>query len=271
MHIEERMKKVISIFFMALFLIPSVSMGAVSVKKAASVKVNQQDKMESATSLVPTVIGLVGSVKSLNAQQDQLEADCVPTGEDVRIVNDLVKEWARIGDTTADVAVSGLGTPCSSDGAEGSYANAMQDMDKGETCYEFYGGTSNQGTVWYGFPKASYTRICKDGNAKDCRNVSNIYDVFAKIPFSNEDYSKSELASVTRLIEKSEKCAPGKIAAAKRELWGGFLTQTLSGVGQSAGVGGTDSIMQMVSSAGGGGIQSMLPSLGSVATQMLDK
>ena len=265
------MKKAISIFFMALFLVPSVSMGAVSVKKAATVKVNQQDKMESATSLVPTVIGLVGSVKSLNAQQDQLEADCVPTSEDLRIVNDLVKEWAKIGDTTPDSAVSGLGNPCSSDGAEGSYATAMQDMDKGESCYEFYGSDSDKTTVWGGFPKASFAKICKDGNTKDCKNVSNIYDVFAKIPFSTEDYSKSELANVTRLIEKSEKCAPSKIAAAKRELWGGFLTQTLSGVGQSAGVGGTDSIMQMVSSSGGGGIQSMLPSLGSMATQMLDK
>jgi len=96
--------------------------------------------------------------------------------------------------------------------------------------------------------------------------------VFVKIPFGTEDFTKAELAKVNKLIEKSQKCAPSKINAAKAELWGGFLSQTLGGVGQKAGVSGTSSVIQTVSSMGGnGGIQSMLPSLGQMATQMLDK
>ena len=59
--------------------------------------------------------------------------------------------------------------------------------------------------------------------------------------------------------------------AAKRELWGGFLTQTLGSVGKTSGASGTEAVIQAVSSAGGGGFQSMLPSLGQMATQVLEK
>ena len=68
------------------------------------------------------------------------------------------------------------------------------------------------------------------------------------------------------------KCAPGKLNAARRELYGNFLTQALGSVGQSTGAAGTASVLESVSSMGGSGnIQSMLPSLGQMAGQVLDK
>lgn len=273
------MKRLISVFIALVCLAPSLAPGAVSVKKASSVKKQETTPVDSATSLLPSVIGLVGNVKNLNAQQQQLEADCVPTSEEIRVVNDLVKEWAKIGDVDAEAAAYGLGRPCSdiSDNElatkfeDGYYQSFMDIADTNEICYERFTGATNENMIWFKFPKASSARICDINDAKKCHTVSNLYDIFAKIPFSTEDYTKAEASKIARLMEKSEKCAPAKMRAAKRELWGGFLTQTLGSVGKTSGASGTDAVIQAVSSAGGGGIQSMLPSLGQLATQALEK
>ena len=274
------MKGLLSIFIALGLLVPSLAPGAVSVKKASSVKTQETAPVDSATSLLPTVIGLVGNVKTLNAQQQQLTAECVPTNDEIKVVNDLVKEWAKIGDTDAETAASGLGRPCSdyvSDSElqnyyeDGTYQTFMDSADKKEVCYERFIGKTNDGMIWFKFPKASSAKVCDVNNAKNCKTVSNLYDIFAKIPFNTEDYTKSEASKIARLVAKSEKCAPSKISAAKRELWGGFLTQTLGSVGKSTGASGTESVIQAVSSAGGGRITSMLPSLGQMATQALEK
>lgn len=268
------MKKLFSIFIIITCMMPVASMAAVTIKKAAPVAAKQTDKMASATSLLPTVIGLVGSVKSLSAQQQQLSSDCAPTSDEVNTVNSLVKEWAKIGDTNAGSAVSGLGDePCSADknNSGGAYERFLEDHDDGDTCYETFSASADEKTVWEGFPKVSSGKKC-DENGKNCKYMSNIYDVFARIPFADEDLTKSELSKITKLKEKSERCAPGKINAAKRELYGNFLVQTLGSVGQTTGAAGTGSVLEAVSSMGGSGnIKSMLPSLGSMATQMLDK
>jgi len=272
------MKRLLSIFIVALFVAPSIALGAVSVKKAASVKTQETKPADSATSLLPSVIGVVGNVKNLNAQQQQLTADCVATSDEIRIVNDLVKEWAKIGETDAESAATGLGQLCTPNGDVDVYTRSEEGLfdsfmntyaENNEKCYERFTGPSNKEMVWFKFPRVSSAKVCDVNNPKNCKSVSNLYDVFAKIPFDTEDLTKSEAAKVAKLIEKSQKCA--KLNAAKRELFGNFLTQTLSGVGKSSGVSGTESVIQAVSSAGGGGIQSMLPSLGSVATQLLDK
>ncbi len=273
------MKRLLYIFIALVCLTPSFAPAAVSVKKAASVKKQETAAVDSATSLLPTVINLVGSVKNLNAQQQQLTADCVPTSEEIRVVNDLVKEWAKTGDMDAESAAYGLGQPCSnypdsvldSRSEDGFYQSFMDIADKNEVCYERFTGRNNADMIWFKFPKASSARVCDINNPKNCQTVSNLYDIFAKIPFGEEDYTESEAAKISRLIEKSEKCAPAKMRAAKRELWGGFLTQTLSGVGKTSGASGTEAVIQAVSSAGGGGFQSMLPSLGQLATQALEK
>jgi hypothetical protein len=269
------MKKILSIFVACVFCAPSLSMGAVTVKKAAPVATKKAEPMDSATSLLPTVIGLVGDVKALKAQQEQLSADCIPTGDDLNTVNNLVKEWAKIGETDATSMVSGLGGPCGPSGknnADSMYANSMQYLEGNDSCYVEFDTDSDKGMVWQNFPRATYAKICNGSDTKNCKHVSNIYDVFGKISFSDEDFVKSEASKVAKLKEKMEKCAPHKINAAKRELFGGFLTKTLGNVGQSSGAAGTSAVLEAVSSMGGSGnLQSILPSLGQMATQTLEK
>jgi len=261
------MKKVLSIFFVAMFAVISVSQAAVNIKKAAPVATKKVDKVESATSLLPTVLGLVSSVQALNTQQQQLSADCSPTLDELTTVNDLVKEWAKLGEVTAESAASGLGGSC-----PGGYENMVKYGDKDQKCYDTFHSDDDIGSVWANFPKASSAQKCEDDSSKKCTTVSNIYDVFGRLPFNDDDYTKSESKKITQLKEKAQRCAPERIAAAKRELYGGFLTQTLSSVGQSSGAAGTSSVLDAVSAMGGSGdIKSMatsvLPSLGS----MLDK
>ena len=260
---EERMKKLFSVFLITMFSVMSASQGAVNIKKAASVSAKKTEAVESATSLLPTVIGLVTSVQDLNKRQQQLTAECEPTSDEIRTVNELVQEWAKISEkTAADVMGSGV-RDCT-----GGYATFVEHADSDEVCYETFSGESDKGTVWAGFPKASSAKICEPGNNKNCKVVSNIYEIFDKISFGKEDYTESEYSKIAKLLEKAERCSPSKVNAAKRELYGGFLTQTLGSVGQSTGASGTASVIQAVSSMGGSGsIQSLLPSLGQMALQ----
>ena len=287
------MKKLVAFFIAFACMIPSVSWSAVNVKKAgvkkaAPVATKQADKMESVTSLLPTVVGLVSSVRALNQQQQKLSADCVPTSSEIQLVNDLVKEWAKTGATTASVArgksvacvdelASSSRFKCGGSGnSEGgapnesgfeNYINLHDDM-----CIETFSNKNACNTIWNGFPKASSGKKCDIADDKKCETVSNIYDVFALIPFGDDDYTKTEAAKISQLKAKMEKCAPGKLNAAKVELYGGFVTQTLGSLGQTSGAAGTASVLEAVSSMGGSGnIQSVLPSLGTMATQLFDK
>jgi hypothetical protein len=260
------MKKFLSIFIICACTVTCVSQAAVNIKKAAPVATKKANATETTTSLVPTVVGLVSGVQNLQAQQKQLVADCTPTSDEINTVNDLVKEWAKLGVTTADSAKSGLGDRDCTD----AFLDHLEFDDDNEKCYELFSTEADKETVWYGFPKVSYGKKCKDG--KNCTVVSNMYDIFEKIPFSNDDYTKAEARKVANLKEKAERCSDSKIKAAKAELYGGFLTQTLSGVGQSTGAAGTTSVLDAVSSMGGSAdLKSMLPSLGQMATQVVDK
>ena len=272
------MKKLIFIFVTVLCAASSyaaVSVKTSGVKKAAPVATKQTDKMESVTSLLPTVVGLVSEVKSLSAQQQQLSSDCAPTTSEIETVNNLVKEWAKTGVTTAENATTGLGDYCSNnkdDNSHGNYGSYMRNADNNKKCFESFTSESDKEMIWYRFPKASSDSICDAINGKNCKNVSNIYDVFAKIPFTEEDYTEAEAKKISKLIEKMNRCADGKLNAARRELYGNFLTKALGSVGQSTGAAGTASVLEAVSSLGGSSdIKSMLPSLGQMATQVLDK
>ena len=278
MYLKERMKKLLFIFVTVVYTTSSwgaVNVKTTGVKKAAPVATKQVDKVETATSLLPTVVGLVANVKALSVQQQQLTADCAPTSSEIETVNNLVKEWARTGAVTSSAAESGLGSYCGESREKnnsGYYHNYMEYADRNETCFENFSSKEDEDTIWYLFPKASKTEICDSVSKKNCKNISNIYDVFAKIPFTEEDFTEAEAKKISKFIEKMNKCAPGKLNAARRELYGNFLTQALGSVGQSAGAAGTASVLEAVSSMGGSGdIKSVLPSLGQMAGQVLDK
>ena len=261
------MKKIFAVFVICVCAVTYVSQAAVNIKKAAPVATKKASATETATSLVPTVVGLVGSVQNLQAQQKQLTADCAVSSSEISMVNDLVKEWAKLGETTPEDARKGLGDRDCTDG----YQTHLELDDEKDSCYEVFKTDADNKTVWKGFPKVSSGKKCKDGN-KNCTVVSNIWEIFEKIPFDNADYTQAEAAKIGKLKEKAERCSDSKIKAAKAELYGGFLTQTLSSVGQSTGAAGTSSVLNAVTSMGGSGdLKSMLPSLGSMATQVMDK
>ena len=268
----ERMKKFIAIFVMVVCAVHCASGAAVSVKnagvkKAAPVATKQADKMDTATSLLPAVIGLVSNVRALNTQQQQLTADCIPTSSEVQLVNDLVKEYAKTGMVTASSFAPGGMSKC-----EGSFNDAMYSRESNDLCYEVFDSKADEGMIWKDFPKASNADITDDFDSKNKKNVNNVYDIFLRIPFTEEDYTEAEARKIAQLKEKTNRCAPAKVKAAQRELAGGFLVQTLGSIGQTTGAAGTASVLEAVSSMGGSGnMNSMLPSLGAMATQMLDK
>lgn len=278
------MKRFIAILTVFACIVPFSAHSAVNVKKSSGVKkaapvaTQKADKMDSVASLLPSVINLVGSVKALRSSQEQLSADCVPTSSEIQFVNDLVKEWAKTGEVSAEDAVKGIGDkPCNNKNnpRENNYDNYkgyLEQADPGKTCYETFSSNSDKEMIWLGFPRASYARVCNELDTKDCKDETNIYEVFAKINFSDEDYTQAEAEKIAQFKAKEQRCAKGRINAAKRELYGNFVTQTLGSLGQNTGVSGTDAILQTVSAMGGSGnVQSMLPSLGTMATQMFDK
>ena len=123
--------------------------------------------------------------------------------------------------------------------------------------------------VWYLFPKATVATYCADMattcSEKNKRTVSDIYEIFNLVDFSEADYTKAEATRAGRIIAKIEKCSSAKLSARKRALWGDFLMETIGNVGQPT---NTGAIMQSVGGiVGGGG----LSSIGAIASQFLDK
>ncbi len=270
------MKKLFCIFTVALILSPYGSFGAVSatsksyaVKKAAPVTTQSSGGLSgglaSATSLLPTVINFVQGVQQLKKAQQQLTADCAPSVTDINTVNDMVKEWAKIGDTAAKDSYSNLGRRLNKNE---TYKNCMEGQDD-EGCYDVFDSNSDKGYIWYGFPKASKDKL---DNKKD---VSNIYVVFEKIPFGPEDYTKNEFSKIKSLMEKTERCAPDTLSRKKRELWGNFLIGTISKVGDATGTAGVSDVMGLAqtlgASSGTSGVSSILSTFGNQALKSFDK
>ncbi|MBR4475637.1 MAG: hypothetical protein IKP05_03065 [Alphaproteobacteria bacterium] len=251
----------------------TVAMGAVTVKKAAPVATQAASTTNSAGSLVPTVLSLVSNVQQLTSKQNDMMIECVPSSAEITFVNNIVKEWAKTGAMSAkDVQKKLKRKPCA--GGSG-YAfdieyNAATGLD--DVCYDYFVGYGNEGMVWYGFPKVGKTEYCDDGS-KNCKNkktASDIYEIFDLVDFGYADYTKAEATMAAKLIAKVDECTDKKLSQKKREMWGEFLTTTIGGVGQKT---NTSAIMDTVGgiTKGGTNVSSGLSSLGSVATQFLNK
>ncbi len=97
------MKKTILFFAGLMCCAPMMSAhAAVAVKKAAPVATQESAGTAGAASLIPTVLGLVSGVQALNAQQQALTAECIPTTAELNFVNTTMQEWAKTGAATAD-------------------------------------------------------------------------------------------------------------------------------------------------------------------------
>ncbi|MBR1380726.1 MAG: hypothetical protein IJ560_04040 [Alphaproteobacteria bacterium] len=252
---------------------------AVSVKKAAPVATTQTSSTASVSSLLPTAIGLISTVQQLTKSQKELTAECIPSSQEQTFVDNIIKEWAKTGAKTSEEALKAINKDvkcCDKNNAMAKdYATSVKNAAELEMpdiiCYDCFNGAADSGTIWYGYPRVGITSYCPDGSGscKDKKTVSNIYDVFNLVDFSKDDYTVQEASMASKLISKIENCSTAKLSARKRAMWGEFLINTIGTVGQptsSATV--MDTVSNMLNS---GGALSGLGSLGSIATQLLDK
>ncbi|MDE6250338.1 MAG: hypothetical protein K2M34_01750 [Alphaproteobacteria bacterium] len=246
---------------------------AVAVKKAAPVATKEASKTDASASLMGSVLGLVSSVQALSAQQKALTEDCIPTSAEINFVDKTVKEWAMTGATSAsEIRLPGNPRPC--DNITGSYALNAERADATEStdmCYDTFTGAGNENMVWFGFPKVGKATFCPGGEltCKNKKTVSNMYDIFNLVDFDTQDYTVQEATMAGKLIDKIERCSNSKLSAKKRALWGEFLTNTLSNVGQKTNTGNILQQVTNVSNSGGG--LGALSGLGGLATQYLDR
>lgn len=267
------MKKFLLLFIATIFMAQDAAM-AVTIKKAAPVATKPTSVADTGASLVPTVLSLVSGVKQLTQQQKALTAECIPSSAEVNFVNNTIKEWAKTGAKTADEVQTSLGmkrctTPTG--GYQSTIRIAEGTDEKDLICYDWFGGSGNDGMVWEKFPMAVSTYYCTDGSLTGCSDknkqyVSNIYDVFNLIDFDTADYTQQEAKMAGTLISKIENCSYAKLNAKKKALWGEFLIDTVGGLGQKT---NTATIMQTVGGVANSGGMGALQSLGSIATQFM--
>ncbi len=274
------MKKIL-LFFMGAVVAVHGTAGAVTIKKAAPVVKQQTSAQNVGANLLPTVINLVSGIQALNQKQKDLTAECVPSSQEITFVNNTIKEWAKTGAATAEEIQGKMNgmkrCDTSSGGYEASVRIAADTEDDELICYDYFGDSSDNGTVWYQFPKAVSTYYCTDGSVSGCseknrKQVSNIYDVFNLIDFTEADYTAQEAKMAASLLSKIENCSYAKISAKQKALWGEFLVGTVGSLGQKT---NTASIMETVSgmagTLGSGNALQSLGGLGSMATQFLNK
>lgn len=272
------MNKALRFFIGCLCVVAMPATAAVSIKKAAPVATQQASKMDSASSLVGTALTLVAGVKALNQKVNALTAECLPTSAEITFVNDTVKEWAKTGAASAeDVQRALKRKPCDVSSGVGGYQAAVEIAvvmgDEYEICYDSFRGDGNDGMVWQDFPRVGKATYCDDGSrscGKNQKTVSDIYEIFNLVDFTEADYTKQEATTAGKLIAKIEKCSSAKLDQAKKALWGSFLTESIGNLGQKT---STASVMDAVGGlvGGNGGAMGGLSSIGSFITNTMNK
>lgn len=281
------MKKIV-LFFACLIAVCDDVCAAVKTfapKKAQSVAVQETSLSTSSlgASLLPSVIGLATNVIQINKEQKELSAKCEPTDRDVNFVNNMVKEWAMAG--AVNPIASSEDKICGGSGEADSYKSWVQDNpesanDESEMCFEVFKETADdkKEAVWNGFPKASLAKYCSDGSElSDCssgstRKATNMWAVFNMImgDFSDKDFTVEELKQATALLEKLDNCSAGKMAAKRKEAFGGLIMDSVNNIGNQSNT-NTGSVVEMVSGLatqkGAGGIGG----IANMATQFLGK
>lgn len=262
--------------FFICFFIAGISMpasSAITIKKAAPVATQESSSSETTTSLVSTVLGLVNSVQQMNAKQKELTAECIPTSQEINFVDETMKEWAKTGSMSAKEVQSRLGRkPCNTSTGYETAVTIAAGTDSDDICYNWFTGSAEDGTIWAGYPKVGKATYCSDGSRtcsdKNKKTVSDIYDIFNLIDFTEADYTATEATMAAKILSKVESCSYAKLNARKRALWGELLTNTVNNIGQPT---NTGTIMQQVGAIAGSGSSGLggLSSLGSIATQFL--
>lgn len=270
------MKKIL-LNFICVFVAVCGTASGVSITKAPAVATKKASVQDASATFVPTVLNLVSNVQQLNQKQKQLTAECIPTSQELQFVNNIIKEWAKTGAATAEEIEQGRMNGmrrCSSPtgGYESSVRMAADVDDDTMICYDYFSGTANKDMVWENFPMAVSTYYCTDGSLSGCseksrKYVSNIYDVFNLVDFSEADYTVQEAKIAGNLIAKIEQCSYAKLNAKKKAMWGEFLIGTAGSLGQKT---NTANIMEAINGLSGSlGNGGSLGAFGDIATKLL--
>lgn len=275
------MRKLLLFFVVAVLAAQSAGWAAVKIVKAPTVATQKASPQAAGASLIPTVTNLISGVQALTQKQKALTGECVPTSSEISWVNNMIKEWAKTGAMTADEAEKAMSMQRCTDGPTGGYeesARLAADTDDADfLCFDYFGGSGDKGTVWENFPMASKGYYCTDGSVGSCsdkhkKEVSNIYDVFNLIEFTESDYTEEEYAVASKLMAKIENCSNAKISARKRALWGEFLNSTIGSLGQKTNSANITGVVQSVAGSVGGGNGGLnLQSLTGVAGQLFQQ
>ncbi len=253
-----------------------VPAGAITIKKAAPVATKQNDIKQTGASLIPTVMSLVSGIQEISKKQKALTTECIPTSQELDFVNNTFKEWLKTGAATISDVENALGGIRKCSTASGGYQTSVQiaaaTEENSMICYDYFNESGDKGMVWDEFPRATKAYYCTDDpsnpscNEKNKEYVTNMYDIFNLIDFSEADYTKQEAAMAGKLTAKIENCSYAKLNAKKRALWGEFLIGSIGNLGQST---NTGSIMQVVQGSANAGPMDALKSIGGNLTQFL--
>ena len=260
-------------FFIGLIIAAATVMpaDALTVKKSEPVAASQ-NTTATTSSIVPAVIGLITNVVALNQQQNLMSKECEPSPSEITFVNNVVKEWAKVGRMTHEEMGKELKRDrCQHyDGfrTDSALVNNVQGM---EPCYNW---ANDPGKIWHEYPQVGSALVCKKGGVcpsdRDKDMVTDIYDIFYLVDFDPQDYNKTEATMATRLLEKMDNCSAKKLSARRRALWGDFIATTAGGLGQQT---DTRNIMEQIggivqTGSSGLGVNA-LSSIGGIATQMM--
>lgn len=253
---RENMKKSIIVFCSMLTALCSLceAHGAIEIKKASSATEQKQQAggLMAGNSLVPTALGLVGNVMTLNKQQAELSKECEPTDSEIAFVKTLVQEWAKAG---GEISMTGR-TACKLENNNKDYASSVLYPTEGiAPCYNSFSKDIDAGQIYKDYPYPGKGYSLKDYSLEDGPKnriiKSDIYEIFPKIGFEEADLSPDEAQKIAKLKEKAVKCAPEKLSAKQRELWGNMLMQTVGGLGQKQNAGSTMGQVGSVLQSGG--------------------
>ena len=249
---------------------------AITIKKAATVATKQNDIKTTGTTLLPTVINLVSEIKNISNQQKSLTSECIPSSQEIEFVNRIFKEWIKTGAATKSDVEGALGNIQKCQTATGGYQTSVQIAAATEQdsiiCYDYFDDSGDKNMVWHEYPRAQKAYYCTDDPSnpscpeKNREYVTNMYDLFNLVDFSEQDYTIDEAKMAGTLMSKIEKCSYSKLNARKRAMWADFLVDTISGVGKNT---NTSQIMQMVQTSANSGAGGALKTLGGNLGQFL--
>ncbi len=253
-----------------------VSADAVTIKKAATVTTKQNDIKQTGASILPTVINLYTGIKDITNKQKALTAECIPSAQDIEFVNKIFKEWIKTGASTIAEVESSLGNIHACSSATGGYQTSIQiaaaTEEESLICYDYFDDSSDKNMIWHKYPRAQKAYYCTDDPSqsscaeKNRQYVTNMYDLFNLVDFSEQDYTPDEAKMAGTLMAKIENCSNAKLNARKRAMWGEFLVGSIGNLGQST---NTSQIMQIVQGSANSGVGGALKSLGGNLTQFL--